>query len=109
MEIKEISTAALKEKIEADEELYLIDVREDEEVAEGMIPQAVHIRMGDIPEKMDTLDKDKEYVFICRSGMRSMNVCKYLDEQGFKTVNVEGGMMAFGKAKQNQKTRESDP
>ena len=31
MEIKEISTAALKEKIEADEELYLIDVREDEE------------------------------------------------------------------------------
>ncbi|MCY9328287.1 rhodanese-like domain-containing protein, partial [Bacillus spizizenii] len=48
MEIKEISTAALKEKIEADEELYLIDVREDEEVAEGMIPQAVHIRMGDI-------------------------------------------------------------
>lgn len=95
MEIKEISTAALKEKIEADEELYLIDVREDEEVAEGMIPQAVHIRMGDIPEKMETLDIDKEYVFICRSGMRSMNVCKYLDEQGFKTVNVEGGMMAW--------------
>lgn len=82
-------------KIEADEELYLIDVREDEEVAEGMIPQAVHIRMGDIPEKVDTLDKDKEYVFICRSGMRSMNVCRYLDEQGFKTVNVEGGMMAW--------------
>ncbi|MDG0766376.1 rhodanese-like domain-containing protein [Bacillus halotolerans] len=95
MEIKEISTAALKEKIEADEELYLIDVREDEEVAEGMITQAVHIRMGDIPEKMDTLDKDKEYTFICRSGMRSMNVCRYLDEQGFKTVNVEGGMMAW--------------
>lgn len=59
MEIKEISTAALKEKIEADEELYLIDVREDEEVAEGMIPQAVHIRIGDIPEKWKPLIKTK--------------------------------------------------
>lgn len=37
MKIKEISTAALKEKIEADEELYLIDVREDEEVASSTV------------------------------------------------------------------------
>ncbi|MGY3837596.1 rhodanese-like domain-containing protein [Bacillus atrophaeus] len=93
MTIKEISTVVLQEKLEADEELYLIDVREDEEVAEGMIPEAVHIRMGDIPEKMDAFDKEKEYVFICRSGKRSMNVCMYLQEQGYKTVNVEGGML----------------
>ncbi len=46
MKINEISTAALEEKLKAGEELYLIDVREDEEVAEGMIPEAVHIRMG---------------------------------------------------------------
>ncbi len=59
MEIKEISTAALKEKIEADEELYLIDVREDEEVAEGMIPQAVHIRMGIFLKKWTPLIKTK--------------------------------------------------
>ncbi|MGA3759198.1 rhodanese-like domain-containing protein [Bacillus velezensis] len=95
MKINEISTAALEEKLKAGEELYLIDVREVEEVAEGMIPEAVHIRMGDIPEKMDALDKDKEYVFICRSGKRSMNVCMYLHEQGFRTVNVEGGMLEW--------------
>ncbi|MGY5190288.1 UNVERIFIED_CONTAM: rhodanese-like domain-containing protein [Bacillus amyloliquefaciens DSM 7 = ATCC 23350] len=74
MKINEISWSAVEEKVKAGEELYLIDVREDEEVAEGMIPQAFHIRMRDIPEKMDALDNDKEYVVICRSGKRSMNV-----------------------------------
>lgn len=60
-----------------------------------MILQVVYICMGDIFEKMDVLDKDKEYVFICCFGKRSMNVCMYLYEQGFCMVNVEGGMLEW--------------
>ena len=93
--IEKITTDELQAKIEAGEKLELIDVREDEEVAAGKIPEAVHIKMGDIPNKVDFFDKENEYIFICRSGMRSENVCHYLNEQGFKTVNMVGGMLQY--------------
>ncbi|MCQ6274442.1 rhodanese-like domain-containing protein [Bacillus sp. V3B] len=88
-----ITTDELNEKLEAGEKLELVDVREDEEVAEGMIPGVKHIRMMDIPAKLDYFDKDKEYIFICRSGSRSENVCYYLQEQGYKVCNMVGGML----------------
>ena len=81
------------------EELHMTEVKtittEDEEVAAGKIPEAVHIKMGDIPHKVDFFNKENEYIFICRSGMRSENVCHYLNEQGFKTVNMVGGMLQY--------------
>ncbi len=46
MTIKEISADELKDRLAKGETLNIIDVREDEEVAEGMIPEAVHIKMG---------------------------------------------------------------
>src|SRR3954447_701658 len=88
-----ITTNELNEKLEAGEKLELVDVREDEEVAEGMIPGAKHIRMMDIPAQLDYFDKDKEYIFICRSSGRSANVCYYLAEQGYKVRNMVGGML----------------
>ncbi|MFC5733517.1 rhodanese-like domain-containing protein [Cytobacillus gottheilii] len=91
--IPEITTEELEQKLKAGEKLELIDVREDEEVAGGIIPGAKHIRMGTIPENLDQLDKEKEYIFICRSGGRSANVCHYLQDQGYKVVNMKGGML----------------
>ncbi|MDF1509401.1 rhodanese-like domain-containing protein [Robertmurraya sp. DFI.2.37] len=93
--IKTITTEELEQKIENGEELLLIDVREDEEVAQGMIQGAKHIPMGQIPLHLDKLDKDKEYIFICRSGRRSENVCYYLQEQGYKVRNMVGGMLEW--------------
>lgn len=91
--IKTITTDELEKKLKNGENLLLVDVREDEEVEEGMIPGAKHIKMGEIPESLDQFDKDKEYIFICRSGNRSGNVAHYMHEQGYKVVNMEGGMM----------------
>jgi rhodanese-related sulfurtransferase len=91
--IKIITTEELEKKIENGEELNLVDVREDEEVAEGMIPGAKHVKMGEIPARVNEFDKDKEYIFICRSSRRSENVCHYMQEQGFKVVNMAGGML----------------
>ncbi len=92
-QIETITTDELKAKLEAGEKLELIDVREDEEVAAGIIPGAKHIRMGTIPDNLDYFNKDKEYIFICRSGNRSGHVCHYLQEQGFKVKNMVGGML----------------
>lgn len=94
-EIQTITTDELKKKLEAGEDLYLVDVREDEEIEMGKIKQAEHIRMGDIPENLNKLDKDKEYIFICRSGRRSENVCHYLQDQGYKVRNMVGGMLEW--------------
>ncbi len=94
-EIQTITTDELKKKLDAGEELYLVDVREDEETEMGKIKQAAHIRMGDVPENLDKLDKDKEYIIICRSGRRSENVCHYLQDQGYKVRNMEGGMLEW--------------
>lgn len=94
-EIQTITPEELKKKLEQGEKLELVDVREDHEVAQGIIPGAKHIRMGDIPANLDYFDKDKEYIFICRSSARSGNVCHYLQEQGYKVRNMTGGMLEW--------------
>lgn len=95
MDIEIITTEELQNKLEKGENLDLVDVREFEEVEQGMIPGAKHIRMGEIPENLDYFDKDKEYIFICRSGRRSENVCYYLKDQGYKVRNMIGGMLEW--------------
>lgn len=92
-ELKTITTAELQEKLEKGEHVEMIDVREDEEVAAGMIPGAKHIKMGEIPMRADELDPETEYVIICRSGGRSENVCYFLHDHGYKVRNMVGGMM----------------
>ncbi|MGX6443097.1 rhodanese-like domain-containing protein [Neobacillus sp. K501] len=94
-EIKIITPEELQKKLEQGEKLELVDVREDHEVAQGMIPGAKHIRMGDIPANLEYFDKDKEYIFICRSSGRSGNVCHYLQDQGYKVRNMTGGMLEW--------------
>ncbi|OZI11149.1 rhodanese-like domain-containing protein [Bacillaceae bacterium SAS-127] len=98
--IEIITPEELKQKLENGEALEIVDVREDEEVAGDMIPEAKHIVMGTIPERLDEFDKEKEYIFVCRSGRRSENVCYYLRDQGFKVRNMVGGMLEWtGKTK----------
>ncbi|MED1203131.1 rhodanese-like domain-containing protein [Heyndrickxia acidicola] len=90
-----ISTEELKNKLAKGEKLNLIDVREEDEVAEGMIPEAKHIPMGEIPASLDQFNKDEEYIFICRSSGRSGRVCEYMSSQGFKVTNMTGGMLEW--------------
>ncbi|WP_217592304.1 rhodanese-like domain-containing protein [Cohnella sp. GbtcB17] len=86
----------LKARLDAGEKLHLIDVREDEEVAAGMIPGAKHIRLGTLPDRLSEIPKDEEVIFICRSGGRSGRACEYLSELGYgNTVNMIGGMLAW--------------
>lgn len=83
------------EKVMNDDNIVIIDVREDEEVAQGMIGTAKHIPLGDIPQAVSDLDKSKDYILVCRSGARSMNASKYMNEQGFKVSNMKGGMLEW--------------
>ncbi|WP_077324840.1 rhodanese-like domain-containing protein [Virgibacillus siamensis] len=91
--MKEISAKELAEKVNAGEKLQLIDVREDFEVAEGIIPGAHHIPLGELPDRLDELDINKHYFMICRSGGRSGKACTFLNGKGYDVTNMTGGML----------------
>ena len=90
-----ITAEQLKARLDAGEKLVMIDVRELDEVAQGMISGAVHIPMGQIPGRLQEIPQS-EVIFICRSGNRSGQVCEYLSMLGHgKPVNMLGGMLAW--------------
>jgi len=93
--MKSITTKQLEEAIKNGEHVNIIDVRENEEVAEGIIPSAEHISLGNIPHALDYFNKDEHYYIICRSGGRSAAACEFLTENGYNVTNVEGGMLAW--------------
>ncbi len=91
-----ITPEQLKSRLDAGERIHLIDVREDEEVAQGMIPGALHLPLGQVPQQLDRIPKEEEVIFICRSGYRSDQACQYLSSLGYKgTTNLIGGMIAW--------------
>ncbi|MFS0559551.1 rhodanese-like domain-containing protein [Terribacillus sp. 179-K 1B1 HS] len=73
----------------------VIDVREDEEVEQGMIPGAIHIPLQQIPEKLAELPVDGTYVLVCRRGHRSMNAAAFMENQGYDVINMDGGMLEW--------------
>jgi len=76
----------------------LVDVRQPEEVADGSLPGAINIPLGDLPDRLGELDPARRVVVLCRSGGRSTNACQVLTAAGFgDVVNLAGGMLAYAK------------
>lgn len=91
-----ITPAEIKQRIESGEQLYIIDVREPEEIALGMIPGAKSIPLMQIPERFADIPQDGETILVCRSGNRSSRAYEYLEAQGFKGLkNMTGGMLEW--------------
>lgn len=77
----------------------LVDVREPDEWAEGHIPEAIHIPLGDLAERAGELIKETPVITVCRSGHRSLAAADELIAQGFADVaSLNGGMIAWAKA-----------
>ena len=75
------------------DDAVLLDVREDDEWAAGHAPGAVHIPLGDLPQRLaDVPEVDGELPVVCRSGGRSGRAVAWLAQQGYDVVNVDGGM-----------------
>ena len=83
------------------EDAVVIDVREDSEVANGRIPNARHIPLGQLASRLGELEKHKgkPIIVACRSGHRSAGACGILTKNGFENVfNLSGGMIAWEQA-----------
>ncbi|MCZ2259524.1 rhodanese-like domain-containing protein [Sporosarcina sp. G11-34] len=87
-----ITPKEVQMKINAKQQIHLIDVREVDEVKEGKIAGAIHIPLGLLEFRMHELDKEIEYTMVCRSGGRSGRATQILDSHGYKVVNMVGGM-----------------
>lgn len=76
----------------------ILDVREDFEVEEGMIPEALHIPMGQLQARLSELDPATPVIVVCRSGNRSVRVADALNGAGFSADTMAGGMTAWTRA-----------
>ncbi len=85
----------LKQKLDAKEDVLVLDVREPHEYQICNIGGLL-MPMNDVPKRIKELDKDRETGVHCRSGGRSTKVVEYLQGQGFKNVkNLAGGILAW--------------
>lgn len=94
-------TVGQASKMSSQQQAVIIDVREDEEWRQGHIPNAVHIPLSQLNERMPELDKYKSSAVItqCRSGRRSSKAAQMLKLAGFSQVyNLDGGLVAWQKA-----------
>lgn len=92
---KEITPQEVAAQLKTGESLYLLDVREPGEWAEGHIAGAKHIPLGLLLERKHELNPAQETIVICRSGNRSGLACELLTEKGFNVVNMTGGLNAW--------------
>ncbi|UHA75508.1 MBL fold metallo-hydrolase [Paenibacillus sp. 481] len=83
----------------AAKEVYVIDVRSEQEWREGHLAEARHIPLGQLTKYLDILPKDKQLLFVCRSGVRSAIATSVLQAHGFSEVsNLCGGLMSWRQA-----------
>lgn len=91
--MKSMTTQEVQEFIKNNPDASLIDVRETEEVAAGKVPGAVNIPLGLLEFRLQDIDKTKEHIMICRSGNRSGQASRLLEDRGYNVINMDGGMM----------------
>jgi len=97
--VKEISPQEFLKRRAEGRELTLLDVREDWETQVAPVPTGlIHIPMGQVADRVNELDPQKETVVICRSGGRSLQVARFLEAHGFASVfNLSGGILAWSR------------
>ena len=88
-----ISNVELEAKLDANENIVVLDVREAAEYVFNHIPNAISIPLGELDDRVNELSKDAEIFVVCRTGNRSDFAAQKLAEKGFSTVfNVVPGM-----------------
>ena len=93
--IPQVSPKDLKKRIDAGEDLFILDVREPFEYQIANIG-GVLIPQNDVPKRIGEIDRNREIVVQCKSGGRSQRIAEYLKQSGFPTVsNLAGGILAW--------------
>ncbi|WP_167146437.1 rhodanese-like domain-containing protein [Actinomyces sp. ZJ308] len=95
--MEDIGVDELRGRLEAGEDLVVLDVREPDEVARSAISGSVNISLGQVVDRMSELDPARPTAVICAGGVRSAKAIEALTAAGYagELVNVTGGMKAW--------------
>jgi sulfur-carrier protein adenylyltransferase/sulfurtransferase len=95
--MEEITPTELKQRLDKGDDIQIVDVREDNEVAIGRIPNSIHIPLGQILGRMNEIDPSREAVVHCKMGGRSARAIEALQRSGFegKLINLKGGILGW--------------
>jgi adenylyltransferase/sulfurtransferase len=93
--IPEIKPEELKRRLDAGEDIFVLDVREPHEYQICNIHGTL-IPLGDLPKRVHELDSSREIVVHCKMGGRSAKAVEFLRQSGFKHAsNLTGGILAW--------------
>ncbi|MBS0375532.1 MAG: sulfurtransferase [Proteobacteria bacterium] len=94
--VREVAPAEFVATLAGQPRTLLIDVREAWELDIARLPQALHVPMAEVPERLAEIGRDRDVVVMCRSGGRSLHVARFLEGQGYGSVaNLSGGILAW--------------
>lgn len=95
--MEQITSTELKQRLDNGEDIQIVDVREDFEVAMGTIPNATHIPLAQVLNRMNEIDSNRETVVYCKMGGRSARAIDALQRSGFpgKLINLQGGIIGW--------------
>lgn len=93
----EISVTELKQKLDSGADVQIVDVREPNEVAIASIPDAIHIPLAQVVNRMSEIDPNRDTVVHCKMGGRSARAIQALQAAGFtgSLANLKGGITAW--------------
>ncbi|MCB0112009.1 MAG: ThiF family adenylyltransferase, partial [Caldilineaceae bacterium] len=100
-QITEISAQELKQRMEAGEDMTVVDIREREEFVQGYIPDAIFIPRGHLELQIEQhqQDREKPVVVYCAGGVRSALAARNLKEMGYENViSLVGGFNGWKNA-----------
>ena len=95
LHVPEITPREIKQRLDAGDDLYILDVREPHEYQICNLDGHL-IPLGELPRRVHELDSSREIVAHCRSGKRSADAVQFLQEAGFHKIwNLKGGILAW--------------
>jgi rhodanese-related sulfurtransferase len=99
--IQEVNVEDVKARLDRNEKLLLVDVREDSEWSAGHVRQAVHVSRGLLEKSIEQVasDPNTPIVVYCHSGARSALATDTLQKMGYKNVKSMSGGIAAWQAK----------
>ncbi|MDQ0484444.1 rhodanese-like domain-containing protein [Guptibacillus hwajinpoensis] len=93
--VKDVTATEVNEMLQENKSISVVDVRGPEEVATGKIPGAYNLPVNELQSRMDELDKETEHIIVCQSGGRSSMASMVLKSNGYKVLNMTGGMLQW--------------
>jgi rhodanese-related sulfurtransferase len=82
-------------------DFLLIDVRENEELADGSLAGSIHIPMSQFKQRFQEIPRDQTIIVYCAHGVRSFHIAAFLGTRGYHAISLKGGFAEWQEKQYN--------